>query len=280
MTTLNLNKPGELIAALPGVLGFVPERSLAVVAMKDKLLHCVVRVDTADVLADQEYLGELASRVAEVAESVFVVWVSEDADLFCVACDAERTKATETLTGLLAGVAVRATYCTDMVTWRDLDGDASGRVDEVSPLTCAAVVDGRLIQRRRSDMVALVAATEPMSEEAAQEFYVAAGILGAGLLDGKARDRLYALAVAENAAEVEASLIMAARVLPGEFRAHALATMAFFAYCRGDGPLAGVALDAARAIEDTSMAVMLDTALRSGMAPEAIRKLATAGKKS
>ena len=58
----------------------------------------------------------------------------------------------------------------------------------------------------------------------------------------------------------------------------ALVLLAFSAYARGDGPLAGVSLDAALRCDATHrMAGMLDTALQSGMRPEQIRELATTG---
>jgi hypothetical protein len=57
-----------------------------------------------------------------------------------------------------------------------------------------------------------------------------------------------------------------------------LVQLAFSAYARGDGPLAGVALDAAlRCDPDHRMAGMLDQALQSGMRPEQIRELAFTG---
>ena len=54
--------------------------------------------------------------------------------------------------------------------------------------------------------------------------------------------------------------------------------LAFSAYARGDGPLAGVSLEAAlRCDPSHRMAGMLDTALQSGMRPEQIRELAATG---
>ena len=54
--------------------------------------------------------------------------------------------------------------------------------------------------------------------------------------------------------------------------------LAFSAYARGDGPLAGVSLEAALCCDATHrMAGMLDTALQSGMRPEQIRELAMTG---
>ena len=54
--------------------------------------------------------------------------------------------------------------------------------------------------------------------------------------------------------------------------------LAFSAYARGDGPLAGVSLEAALRCEpEHRMAGMLDTALQSGLRPEQIRELAVTG---
>jgi hypothetical protein len=54
--------------------------------------------------------------------------------------------------------------------------------------------------------------------------------------------------------------------------------LAFSAYARGDGPLAGVALEAALLSDhEHRMARMLDQALQSGMRPEQIRELAQTG---
>jgi hypothetical protein len=62
------------------------------------------------------------------------------------------------------------------------------------------------------------------------------------------------------------------------WRAEALVLLAFSAYVRGDGPLAGVALEAALCGDPTHrMAGMLDTALQTGMRPEQIRELAATG---
>jgi hypothetical protein len=54
--------------------------------------------------------------------------------------------------------------------------------------------------------------------------------------------------------------------------------LAFSAYVRGDGPLAGVSLEAAlRCDPEHRMAGMLDQALQSGIRPEQIRELAATG---
>jgi len=92
------------------------------------------------------------------------------------------------------------------------------------------------------------------------------------------RDTLYALAVGESAGEAESLWALLARTLPPPWRVEALVLLAFSAYARGDGPLAGVSLEAAlRCDPDHRMAGMLDTALQSGVRPEHIRELAVTG---
>lgn len=274
--TITLDNPGALIAALPGVLGFTPERSLVVVAVQSGQLYCVVRADTADIMGYDDYLSQLADAVRGVADSMYVVWVADTEEFEAAVSDPLWERLTDQLCELLPSVPLRATYYTDLVTWRTSTGWA-GAIDDDSPLLDAAVADGRTLRNSRAELVASVAPTETMSLWDAENAHTPEAVLGRGLLDPAVRDRVYAQAVGENAAEMEAALLAAARVLPGVYRAHALSTMAFFAYCRGDGPVAGVALDASRAIEDTTMAALLDAALRNGMSPEHIRKLATAG---
>src|SRR6202008_1694069 len=87
-----------------------------------------------------------------------------------------------------------------------------------------------------------------------------------------------ALSGGERAADAETLWALLARVLPEPWRVEPLVLLAFSAYARGDGPLAGVALEAAlRCGGEHRMASMLDTALQSGLRPEQIRELAKTG---
>ena len=102
--------------------------------------------------------------------------------------------------------------------------------------------------------------------------------LACAITDINVRDTLFALAVGEKAAEAETLWVLLSRVLPDPWRVEALVLLAFSAYARGDGPLAGVALEAAlRNSGEHRMASMLDTALQSGLRPEGIRELAVSG---
>ena len=99
--------------------------------------------------------------------------------------------------------------------------------------------------------------------------------LACALTDAQVRDTLYALAVTENAGEAESLWALLSRTMTRPWRVEALVLLAFSAYARGDGPLAGVSLEAAlRSEPDHRMAGMLDTALQSGLRPEQIRELA------
>nr|HRD14459.1 DUF4192 domain-containing protein [Mycobacterium sp.] len=80
------------------------------------------------------------------------------------------------------------------------------------------------------------------------------------------------------AGQAETLWALLARTLPEPWRLEALVLLAFSAYARGDGPLAGLSLEAAlRCDPKHRMAGMLDTALQSGMRPEQIRELAGTG---
>lgn len=188
---------------------------------------------------------------------------------------------------------------------------------EASPLAAAAVLEGRRLYPRRADLQAVVAPDARAAEladavrqqallrGAAQrahpgrraradvEHAMAAAArvhtgeplpdaevaaLGCALSDAQVRDMLYALAVGEDAGAAESLWALLARILPTPWRIEALVLLAFSAYARGDGPLAGVSLEAAmRCDAEHRMAGMLDTALQSGLRPEDIRELAMTG---
>src|SRR5690242_2347737 len=65
--------------------------------------------------------------------------------------------------------------------------------------------------------------------------------MACALTDIRVRDTLYALAVGECADAAESLWAALSRALPDPWRAEALGLLAFSAYARGDGPLAGVA---------------------------------------
>jgi len=322
----HVDRPGALIAALPAVLGFVPEKSLVLVSLEEGRMGAVMRADLAADLTDNiDRLAEIAATSG--ADTVAVVIVDADGAL-CPMCNTDHREMCDALTEALAerGVGVYAAHVVDRVEaggrWRCVDDCGShGEVDDpnASPLAAAAVLDGRRLYRRRADLEAVMAVTDPVRSAALAEpiqsraamrhiesdadpdgcgrrdvetvMAVAArvcdgvqptddelGVLACALTDVAVRDTLYALAVGADAGAAESLWAVLARTLPDPWRSEALVLLAFSAYARGDGPLAGLSLEAAlRSDPDHRMAGMLDTALQSGMRPEQIRELAGTG---
>jgi hypothetical protein len=321
-----LNRPGALIAALPAVLGFVPENSLVLVTLDSGELGSVMRADLSPELADRaEHLAEVAAAAAPEAAIVVIV----DADgAQCPVCNEEYRQLCDALKEALAqhDIVLWAAHVVDRIAvggqWHCVDGcGASGVIDDpaASPLAVAAVLDGRRLYPRRADLQAVIAVDDParsaelaaaVGQQAAArkiahradpagcarrdvESTMAAAArvadgqqlsdvelakLGCALRDVQVRDTLYALAVGENAGEAESLWAVLSRVLPEPWRVEPLVLLAFSAYVRGDGPLAGVSLEAALRCEPGHrMAGMLDTALQSGLRPERIRELAGTG---
>jgi hypothetical protein len=319
----HLNRPGTLIAALPAVLGFVPEKSLVLVTADRGEMGCVMRVDLSDELAESiDHICEVAA--AARPDSAIAVVVDEDG-VACGACADEYRELADRLTSSLAdrGIELLAAHVVDRVAasgrWQCADRCGQrGVVDDpsASPLAMAAVLDGRRLYGRRADLQAVVdldtarsarlaavidrcagqpgeaTRTDADARRDIEEAMAAAARVSAGgaltddqlarlacaLTDPRVRDTLYALAVGESAGAAESLWATLARLLPSPWRAEALVLLAYSAYARGDGPLAGVSLEAALRCEPSHrMAGMLDTALQSGMRPERIRELAVTG---
>ncbi len=322
-----MTRPGSLIAALPAVLGFVPEKSLALISLEHGgEMGAVMRADLSSDLADK--LDHLAE-VAAASGTVRVIAVIVDAEgALCPICNEDHQALCDVLGAALndRDIELYAAHVVDRIEaggrWRCVDGcGAQGVIDDptASPLAAAAVLDGRRLYRRRADLQAVIAVDEDrhtaalvdvIEEQFAEREVerqddpdtcvrrdietamsaaarVADGAeltdpevasLACSLTDVEVRDTLYALAVGAQAGQAETLWAVLARALPNQWRVEALVLLAFSAYARGDGPLAGLSLEAAlRADPEHRMAGMLDTALQSGMRPEQIRQLAGTG---
>jgi Domain of unknown function (DUF4192) len=316
------NRPGALIAALPAVLGFIPEKSLVLVTLDRGEMGAVMRVDLSPRLADTvDGIAEVMAAVRP--DAVIAVIVDADGAL-CPGCAEDFRELSRALTDMFAlqQIKLLAVHVVDRIaaggSWHcaDMCG-AGGTVDDPSssPLAMAAVLDGRRLYARREELLEVIEVTDTArvqrlarrirkqikmrserdDESARRDVEMAIAVAervrdGAALADAEAaelacaltdinvRDTLFALAVGEKAAEAETLWALLSRVLPEPWRVEALVLLAFSAYARGDGPLAGVALEAAvRNSGGHRMASMLDTALRSGLRPADIRELAVSG---
>ncbi|MGI9123425.1 MAG: DUF4192 domain-containing protein, partial [Mycobacterium sp.] len=286
-------KPGALIAGLPAVLGFVPEKSLVLVSLEQGRMGAVMRADLATDLSDN--IGRLAELAATSgADSVVAVIVDADGAL-CPMCIDDHRRLCEALESALSEheIGLYAAHVVDRVeaggSWHCVDGcGAGGAVEDptASPLTAAAVLDGRRLYHRRADLQAVVSIADPVRTDALAEpirvraaerqarweadpngcgrrdveaaMAVAARLgeghepdddemarLACALTDVAVRDTLYALAVGADSGAAESLWAILARALPEPWRMEALVLLAFSAYARGDGPLAGLALEAA-----------------------------------
>jgi hypothetical protein len=318
----HLNRPGVLIAALPAVLGFIPEKSLVLVTVDRGQMGCVMRVDLSDELVHS--LGHVADVAAAARPDSAIAVVIDEEGANCRMCNDEHRELAGLLTTALAdrGIELLAAHVVDRVAaggrWHCADGCGNaGTVDDpsASPLAVAAVLDGRRLYARRAELQEVIEVIDPAHTDALAEAIegckpdpgerqddaaradVEAAITAAArvadaaelgddelarlawaLTDLRVRDTLYALAVGENAGQAESLWAVLSRSLPEPWRVEALVLLAFSAYARGDGPLAGVSLEAALRGDPTHrMAGMLDTALQSGLRPEKIRDLAITG---
>lgn len=321
-----LNRPAALIAAVPAVLGFAPQKSLVLVGVDRGQMGAVMRVDLAECLGgDLDHLVDVAA--ASHADAVIAVIVDAEGAA-CRLCNDSYRELSEDLGDLLAenGVVLLDTHVVDRIAaggrWHCVDGcGAGGGIDDPSssPLSVAAVLDGRRLYGSRAELqeviavdldrdpaaiaraVAELAAAEQAAPAedpdvargrairrtmAAMDRLAAGGkladadlaALAYALTDLIVRDTLYGLAVGEAAARAEALWVLLARGVPGPWRAEALTLLAYSAYVRGDGPLAGVALEQALRVDPKHrMAGLLDQALQSGLRPERIRQLASTG---
>ncbi|MGE2734131.1 DUF4192 domain-containing protein [Mycolicibacterium vaccae] len=317
-----IDRPGVLIAALPAVLGFVPEQSLVLVTVSDGDMGAVLRADLDETLLGS--LPQLAGLAAASGADAAIGVLVDDAGAACPMCADEHRELSHLLAAELDfyGVELYAVHVVESVTaggrWHCADGcGESGVVEDpnASPIAVAAVLDGRRLYARRSDLVDVVAEADPVRSAALAEVIAAAGPvdperpavqaradiehvltcaasvesgrpvgdadsarLAWALTDPRVRDTLYALAVGDKAGMAESLWADLSRRLPAPWRVEALVLLAFSAYARGDGPLAGISLDAAlKCRPEHTMAGMLDTALQSGMRPERIRDLARTG---
>jgi len=320
-----LNRPGALIAALPALLGFVPADSLILVSLDRGQIGAVLRVDLEPEPADR--LDELVSVAAAAEPDGAIAVIVDRSGALCPCCGDRHRRLCAALADELDrhGIPLRAAHLVDTVAaggrWHCADGcGARGLVDdpETSPVTVAAVLDGRRLYGSRAELENLVAADDnersrsvaaavtaleagrrrradgagnrderarrAVEDTLAAATRVAAGemltdaeiaVTAVGLTEVRARDTLYGLAVGECAVAAETLWSTLARLVPRHLRVEALVQLAYCAYARGDGPLAGLSLEAALRIDPGHrMAALLDEALRSGMTPLEIRKLA------
>ncbi|WP_433665309.1 DUF4192 domain-containing protein [Nocardia sp. CA-128927] len=345
-----VGEPGELIAGIPAMIGFSPQRSLVVLllrAVPDRhesvLIDAVMRLDL-----DQDG-GRSRLRAKTVVSCITQLSAHNDvAGVLAVIIDDRVTESTVQpddavdpcrtgrFAGLVAAVdrllavediplagawavpAIEPEQC-----WQSLLGGQQRGVlpdPAASALALSHVLDGRPVLGSRAELTALVAEDVELQQDVAalldsaatvaRDRYARAarrgdpdaytrqaleyvlwqvGNAGSGsqlmapelaeiavaLRDRAVRDIMFAVAVGEHAAAAADLFSVLASALSGRDRAEAAALLGYCAYTRGDGPLAGVALEAALTADpDHSLALLLHDSLAVGIRPEQMRRLA------
>ncbi|WP_327097381.1 DUF4192 domain-containing protein [Nocardia vinacea] len=349
--SLHVDDPGQLIVAVPAMIGFVPERSLVVALLRDSddrrrapTIDAVLRLDL-DI--DDSHPG----RADAYADAVVSICATEDATVvLAVIVDDRMSEPRDTqppagsdlgpwarliaaFSSRLAGesIVVAGAWAVRAIEpwqgwWGLLGPNSHGTLPDpaTSMVTLAHVLRGRPIRGTRSELTELLTPDTELATQVAADLDEAlrqahdryaeavrrgdpdsyhrrmlewvlwrvadtdSGIvltageyaeLAAALRDRMVRDSLFALAVGEHAAPAERLWVASARALSGCDRADAATLLAYSAYLRGDGPLAGIALQAARHANPThSMAILLETSLRAGIRPHTVRTLAHTGR--
>lgn len=267
-----LNRPGALIAAVPAVLGFAPEKSLVLVTIIGGEMGAVLRVDLSEGFFEAlpDALGHLSGLAAAAEADAAIAVIVDEHGVDCAMCaDMYRDVSDELEDALSAhGIELFAVHVVDRVAaggrWHCADGCGNAGVvedPESSPVTMAAVLDGRRLYARRADLVEVVAVTDAPRAEALRpaiekraatadyrgrpdadaradvEHAVACATgsaegsqlpdddvvrLACAVTDSRVRDTLYALAVGEHAAAAESVWAALARTLPAPWRLEAL----------------------------------------------------------
>lgn len=333
--------PGQLIAAVPALLGFVPERSMIVVlvghgpdhrfqirfaarldlspaawhALARERLVCVVRnCDAVAALVvivdDRTSQSAAASAPAGTGHRMLIEAFRRDLN----GCGVE-----------LAGAWAVRSFGEAAEWWTIESPHSRGLVPDplASPIAAAQAYAGRTLRSSRAALNDVVAIDEAMRDEVARYLPVAIADaqrrlvraiqidnpdahtrmalcrvmavitrarerdsiaaptiaeVAVAMRDHTVRDIMFGVAGGVHEPAAEHLWAVLTRALPDPDRAEAATLLAFHAYRRGDGVLAGVALEQAFASDrEHRMALLLDAALQSGLAPARLQRIVDSG---
>lgn len=325
--TVTIDKPADLVAAVPHVLGFHPVDSLVVFGLRGpgaRALGLTLRVD----------LPPLA-RARELAEHLLIPLAEHDtvgATLIIIGGHGRAPDDELPHRDLLAAVesvfadagipVVHQLWAADTAgggRWSCYDEPDCGGImpdPNTTPLAEAAAEAGVITYNRREDIVATLAPAPPDVLARRAAMLTAASIrvepggvppsdpvarlavirtavetAGAGpptlddddvvrladaLADHRVRDLCLDFDAIRDIAAAERLWTALARATPAPERADPAGLLAYSAYARGDGVLAGIALDAAEKADPGSRLVgLLRSALVIGVPPERLRAAGT-----
>lgn len=318
-----IDSVGDLVVAVPALLGFYPTRSVILLA-HDEVTGRIGATARTDVGLTKAGALRRDART-HLVEAVRILRGQGTDRLFCLIVDdrplvrvvpAVLRAIEEGGRAQLAAepdLEVVDVLLVDRIAegrrWVCRHGESGGLPDPVSsPLMLAAVLEGRIIHESRGDLTAQLAEEGPgvvadRCRDAAD--YEADGdpcellaavvgavteqrsgalsdadvaLLGGALLDLQVRDAAMALALTVMADEARLLFAELARRLRGTPRAAAATLVAASGYLRGDGPLTGIALDAALTADRSYRgARLLAEALAAGMHPRELSATADVG---
>ncbi|WP_405132918.1 DUF4192 domain-containing protein [Nocardia sp. NBC_01388] len=337
-----LKEPGHFIAAVPAMLGFVPERSLVVALLRQApdRTHEVQLVARLDLPTAGDDYAQLPHRIADVCGRSGVV-----AALAVIVDDrtsrpgegrdggaADHRPLVDALQDRLAGCDVvlagawGVSRIGDTAEWWNIElPQCHGLVPDPSASQVAAtrVFDGLALRSSREELADSIAVDEAIREqvsaalpiavaEAHRRFVRAIEInnpdaysrmalwqvmsvitqardlveisprtiaeVAVALRDPAVRDVMFGVGGGTHARAAEDLWGVLTRALPDPDRAESAMLLGFSAYLRGDGVLAGIALEQALASDpEHRMAVLLDIGLQTAMPPARLDKLVRAG---
>jgi hypothetical protein len=304
--TVKLADAGELIAAIPSLMGFHPADSVLLITLRAGMVGLTARADLAPPPLHAALVGRLVGPVRQAkpdAVVLLVVCAEPDPtheDLVRRAIDAIGVPALHTVwtPSITAGAPWRcylhegcrgelpdpavtecaaATTLAGFVTFdsrddlvRLLDPPDPARMIRLSSLLDVTCRSDRTssAQHLATVRAAITAGTPPATDE---EFVR----LALAVSDYRVRDACLGYALdAAVAPAAERLWLELARCLPPPERAEAAVLLAVSAYLRGDGALANVALDHARtALPGHNLASLLHGAIGYGIPPAQVRQV-------
>jgi hypothetical protein len=324
---ITLSEPGELIAAIPHLLGFYPVDSLVAVSLSNDETESVNATLRVDIPTSQtrECLIEQMIRMLTSNDSTAVILVVVGG---CGDDDTQVLPHRDLIDGYSADLAragipvLRRLWAASAAAgsiWRCYDeADSAGSVpgSEDSPMALARVATGSLLYRKREDLAAtlspddegllarradLLAAanghdcaeeTDPAASRRRLHLVEAAVndvadgrfpqtdedivALVVALSDHIVRDACLALGDSRTQAAAERLWTNLVRSTPVPERAEPACLLAFAAYQRGDGVLAGIAIELALEADPSHrLSGLVHTALWLALTPDQLRGAAS-----
>ena len=302
-----LSSPGDLVATVPSLCGFVPQDSLVLLSLRGarRRLGLTIRLDLPPPAAAVDVVGALVGRVVQDGGSAAVLVVYADAperqlaELVQASCEAAGVRVVEALH--VAGGCWTSYLCAGPCC--PTDGTPVGEAPAL--VQAEHALDGRAVLGSRDELVRALApppwpvdvtearaqwaacslgqarcagvalARDALAEVAAGGSVspAAAAGLAVALHDVQVRDEVATWALDQD--DVLLALVeQVARQVGAPWDAPVCTVLAWVAYSRGDGARANVALERALRSDPTyALALLLQSGLDGALPPAEVRRL-------